>query len=376
MTEQSEFATDLTSLAARVGERIGGKIDVPNVQLSTPNAKWRVMSGLQKAIRRGNVEQAITTAAALVQSGDADHMLRRLCVIALEDIAFGDVYLCVDVFAYCGYSTVRKKLPEDALYHVVRAMAETPAHDRSPCELATRSDYGAPFGDFSKFLIQGTFETALAVFSVPDLEPEQRVLARFALGGILHDGAPPKKRTYAERHTKTWHEVQSGWHPALEFISRKCLALGGEPVGLISAMREIWDIEGGYPHWMSSETAPEPPAPIIHGLASVAYDMHCHEGKRAISYFRKACEPVRELTDSMGVEKPNAVLGDAIFEVEGKWCKNRVYSHWGLKNDQLSRDIDARAHGVDPLQFYALQEAVYENMDMLNYARDRVMQEV
>ena len=33
---------------------------------------------------------------------------------------------------------------------------------------------------------------------------------------------------------------------------------------------------------------------MVNGVASEAYDMHTRPGKRALAYFSKACEPVRE----------------------------------------------------------------------------------
>lgn len=364
----------LPQLTSSISARMDGSLSFRKATLSTPDSKWRVVSGLQKAIRRGDVDQTLLTASALYKH-DPQYLLRRLCVIAIEDIALGDVDLVAEVFGYCGYSAVRSALSEEALLYLLKAMAECPK-DRSACELATRAIYSPKTKPEIMQLISKTPEQNLEI-ALSDNSVILRTLARLSLGGILSDGAPRQTAVYGERNTKMWHTSQEGMTPSLDFISRKSMSFGGDLVLLVSAMRVVWEEENNkVPEWIfgNIELDPPPSATIVKGILSTSYDVHCHQGKRAIAYFLKACKPVREFFNENPTDSPNQCLGDALFEVEGKWCKSRVWSEWGQDNDELSVVSDAEAHGYSPETFYALMFLVATHLDELNVARARVME--
>jgi replication-associated recombination protein RarA len=65
------------------------KQDAP---LATPSQWWITLSNLQKAIRRGNLAQA-TLSANLLYRTDRAKLIRRMAVIALEDVGFGNLRL-------------------------------------------------------------------------------------------------------------------------------------------------------------------------------------------------------------------------------------------------------------------------------------------
>ena len=102
--------------------------------------------------------------------------------------------------------------------------------------------------------------------------------------------------------------------------------------------------------------------------------MHCHEGKRALAYFAKACAPVRRLLEEHGVTDRIGVLGGALFEAEGGVLDRRMA--WEREGrDSATWDAYRRQRELALLPDGCREELVgliVENMPMLNHARRRV----
>ena len=110
-----------------------------NAKLEHPNYWWNTLSNLQKAVRRGDLHQA-QLSAILLHNTDALKLRRRLCVIALEDIGFGDIRLVSRVLEYAAAHKKVSLQTEDktGISDALALLAELTqsVKDRSPCALS------------------------------------------------------------------------------------------------------------------------------------------------------------------------------------------------------------------------------------------------
>ena len=90
MTENPQCEADLLRLLGRLVE---DNSDLVSGLESGSQDRWLLASALQKAIRRGSVGIAVGTALEVLDL-NASYLWRRLCVVALEDIGFGDPLTC------------------------------------------------------------------------------------------------------------------------------------------------------------------------------------------------------------------------------------------------------------------------------------------
>jgi hypothetical protein len=105
-----------------------------------PNDKWLARSALQKAIRRGEHDEALSQAARLWKC-DPDYCWFALGVIAVEDIGFGDPE-CV-LWSHVGQlKTFRTKLDDGRLLTALVARMCEAVKSRSCCELSIAADWG------------------------------------------------------------------------------------------------------------------------------------------------------------------------------------------------------------------------------------------
>lgn len=88
--------------------------------------RWLLLSALQKSIRRNRVEFALSAARRLHQT-EPLNLLRRLKVIAVEDVACGDLPLVHRVLT-------AQQLDLPVLLELVAAMCGS-VKDRSACDL-------------------------------------------------------------------------------------------------------------------------------------------------------------------------------------------------------------------------------------------------
>jgi len=359
---------------ARIAARAKDCPTLKKAILTDKNAKWRVVSALQKAIRRGDTDQAVLTASALYNSGEEGYMHRRLCVIGLEDIAFGDMPLLTDLFAYFSSKPFRLSLPPEIFLCLVRDMCETPIKDRSPNEFNTSFSYSptdAPAK--AEALVRSTKENADTFYN-PEVLLSHRLAAGLAIGGALHDGnSNYKLRKRAASSTKLWREGLDYVPEEMAYVCSTALAFGGELTSLPTGMRLVYEMEKGYPAFAHSCPQPKPEAVIVNGLISPAFDMHTFEGKKCVAYFRKACPELVKWAEVNKIEDARSVIGDALFEVEGKWCDGRMFSKLGMELDALSHKAEAEKWGVDFVGFDQLMEIVTQNLPLLNEIRTKIL---
>lgn len=194
---------------------------------------------MQKAIRRGNADFA-TRYAALLHSVDPAYCWRRLQIVALEDVGFGDP-LSAAITLEAGHShRFRQKLGERPVLAAVSQSLADATKSRLITDLLVRA--GSPTPIPPSDLIAANTKPHEASFSAPWLV---HYLARRNTAG-LGKYVLPAWRLIEDRNLSTREDVDR---------------LGDS---------------------------------LIDGFLAASYDVYVREGRRAIRYLR-ACPPFRGL---------------------------------------------------------------------------------
>lgn len=279
-----------------------------------PSLKWRYVSGLQKAIRRGHSEVAAICADALSQI-DPGYFWKRLPTIALEDVGFGSKLACALTIEAAKSGQFRRKLGErQVLFYLVSKLSDS-TKDRSLCDLL-----------------------------------------------VLNQNRPPTAALWSQYvHSLDLPFIDS--YLAIE--GRSAANLGVQIPLLISRVTPPVTVVRSAPDPFGDE--------IIAGLPACTYDMHTWEGKRAYAYFAKACGSVRQFFSTNSELDPVRSIGIVMFISESAILNEHLT--WPGRCDLLcsSQERDYAVHGLTRTQAHELQLIAQENRLELNRARRAVV---
>ncbi len=343
-----------------------------NTHLGDPSHKWRCISAVQKAIRRSEKRPAMRAAYA-VDIADPNHLWRRLGVVALEDIAFGDPLLVATVYAMNGKMAWRHKIGRrKSLFWTIDRMAKA-VKDRSLCDMtcwASADPRLEKDWEFVSWRSQNELADLMRNKSAPLVT---RMLASWRLAD-----------TYRHEHShmtrkggdwKLWLDVaaQMGAPPLLRFIADR--AFKKQSDAMFAAIPLVWEmildsVKDGiaitvkHREMATMETVKNLPAP--------AFDMHTQDGKRALAYFAKACGPVRAFFEERPHLNKAATLGLVVFMVEGGLLKKDLRFAGRDDMEEATKWAELRGVGLDEAQGGALCQLVESNLSDLNRARAKV----
>lgn len=295
-------------------------MDMMTETKSTEDKKWLLVSGLQKAIRRGRAEKARQCAHA-VMGIDSDYLWRRLCVIALEDIGWGNPDVCAMVLAVATNKKFRATHGEKPLLFFLVDMLAGSIKDRTLCDFVNVWHHTAK----EKLTSDKTlFNHSVINSDMPFVGKYMAVKGRMALKIPL------------------WLPVQKQWN-----------------------MLKESEMFGSIKHDVAEQD--------IYGIPASAYDQHTMVGKKALAYFAKACDPIREWFVKHPFMDKVAVLGGIVFVVEGARLDRQLDFDWAgtIYDDALISDFH-HMNGASEEDRNELIEAVRKNLEALNKARVRV----
>jgi hypothetical protein len=349
-------------------------------RLSTPNAKWRVVSGFQKAVRFGSVDHALRCVNALVSGGEEKYLMRRMAVTALEDIGLADPVLAATVLA-----AVRNKKWRDAnggdarvLMNLARDMAAT-KKSRLACHISVAAGYSPNSLPLKQSVAAMLPEQWLDLYTDPGSDMEARMVAGWCLDGSLKYVDENGEEKYVARAKKEMLAAfdKLGLPCLLKAVGDWAARLGIEGLGVATGLAwTVW-FNGGEEATIHANEVDEP-EPVVRGMLSAAYDMHTQEGKRSFAYFSKSCPEISELAEKYGANKLG-YIGNLVFILEGSRLRNDVYGYGAAEYwAQQSYLAQMEAAGVAPeLAEKALAEGLpclLANMDKLHHARRRIME--
>jgi hypothetical protein len=283
-----------------------------------PCDRWLARSALQKAIRRGQTEIALSALAALLEQ-DRYGVWRHLIVIALEDVGVAGMDTVARVVAASRNRPWRKTMRGEwaVASFLVRQMAEG-LHCQAACDLLLRAK-NCP---------------ALELDRTNALDAE-----RAELGSLLNDSAAclEKKGVAALALGGGLAEEQRQRDPATVF---DLIEAQGYSSHVVATCRAAWRITRNpmafllplvWQEWMKSEfhevrDDPIPPVRMIGGVPSYAMDQFTRVGGQVARAYLAHDERMGPLLDGAGIPKSQRpkVLGDLLFLLEGSSLRRRV----------------------------------------------------
>ena len=339
-------------------------------KLKDENARWRVISSLQKSIRRGDLMNAWRAASALQVSGQETQMWRRLAVICFEDIGFGNLHICAAVALLASRKRMRNKYdPLGLLYCAVRLMCEA-VKSRAACDLANTT------ADQDEFKAKHAWDEPaklVALWRDMSLPLNQRITALFLLCGIK----------IGDSYTKKFNEILSAElgevtdHPILQTIIQR--ALTGEGLILAVTLLIAWGMCEAEKPTVKHIDLGEPR--MSGALPSVAYDMHSRDGIWAIRVLLKRNKKFHKLLlESMKFSEEDVnvyrIFCMVLFMVETELLDKFVMTKTSVKILADSRINEMNDCGVH-ISFLPFMMGTVNNMiEDLNGCRDWVVKQV
>ena len=285
-----------------------------------PDDRWVLRSALQKAVRFEMPGHAAWVADQMYTL-DRDGLLRRLGVIAIEDVFAGDLLATAQTLAVLGARDWRRSLGEQRVLRWLAGRLAEAHGDRSAAELldSGHSDERVDWMDLDR--LDESAMTRLVA------DPSQPFALRSAVAQLMagprfaFDKMPVTPTRTPTRLFQLLVEMGcTRW--SLYAAARTC-----------SLVRSgMWTQVAIADRWLREGTPSVVPGPefekttIGGGVISSAIDGHTRPGRIALSRFGKLPRMVR-LIDAATPETRKGVADYGVFYAEGAVLKNRVVWH-------------------------------------------------
>lgn len=329
--------------------------------------RWVLASNLQKSIRRGLVPTAVGTASRLF-AVDPRYFWRRLLVVAYEDVGYGDINRCHDLLKCFRREALHRDLgPQRVAQYFAHELA-TARKSRSLCDALAMLEFSVKREQYER-----------QCFALTD----DQLLAR-----VCDFTLPVINRMAAIRHICGYGVFAYGRYQTLSpadrgLMLRACTAQGLSDVEttLFRSGQNIADslnipipIIGPM-----TRTAEQTVQTVTHefegkhGLLYAALDRHTRVGKRCFARLAKDVPSLRDFFAHRPVLDPVAVIGVAMFIVEGA-----VLNHWLVVDgaEELCKDFNhnfLEHAGVRTDEQPELLELVRSTHEQLNRIRAQEM---
>lgn len=357
--------TGLDRIRAEVGEALTDY--APEVQPQVLRAdRWILASGMQKAIRRGEVKTAQSCAISLLQL-DKQMLWRRTLVTALEDIGVGDVALATHVIAAADASW-RKRVGGDGpvVLYLIDRMCDAPK-DRSADYLLSAAEHHADYeGDRNRLadaevgeLLDTAQDTALPL-------PTRALAAWFAAGIGTFKGTRLQRRPDSPDALFATYE-RMGAPVTLVEACRLATRRTRDPLPVFTPL--LWSELSRSKH-RSVDMIELRPARMVHGIPTYALDMHTRAGKQTVRLFVNSNGPVRyHLARHLEAKHWPRAVELALFHVESGEVRRRLTWDQGEEIKALGIEADFSECGLDREAVPGLLSLVKENLDQLDGIR-------
>ena len=366
----ASYLAPIEALARRDLEALSQSIVTQKPQdlhLPYPEARWLHLSNLQKAIRRGDVAQALDSAERLYHQ-DAAKLRRRLAVIALEDLSFGDLQLTATALTY---TALAAKQPGEAdlerCLGLVEQMAST-AKDRMVAELIGAAMDSPKRRDSVLKIAAAGAQACAALYRAEEADPRDRSLAGFALVGALNvDGRRVGAR---DRNALVAAATAMDLPDAALLILECALRIGGEVAALAVNVpilyRQMRD------QAIRVERVPLPEATVIEGLISSALDQHTRAGLRALSTYRLRWKPLAQFLRK-NVGDPRSAIHTLAFRTEGSALDREITCALGDQVFAWNEEAQCDAIGMEYAALPAAKHLFLGGLPALNAFRQQAI---
>jgi hypothetical protein len=300
---------------------------------------WEAMSLLQKAIRRGEENWALSAAATLL-STSPERLWRRFAVIAFEDIGVADIDRIGMTVAALSGKRFRRQIGGEwhAASVVVRLLCRS-VKCRAADDLSVLADWRPSNTQHRDALAELSPQQLAQLCSDQTLDIEQRAIALWYLVGT--------KRCRAAHLTPNHGDPELAFEVLSDLkvpstvveICRLGLKRSSDILAPLTAL--LWTQHCG--KRLTSKSDDRESDALVRGIPTWTYDKHVREGRRAIGRLLKANHEFAAWIDS--VEAPWGkfeLAGGMLFRIESGVVDNRL--QW-LMGKELQRRADYELHG-------------------------------
>lgn len=340
-----DFTDRLAALEAAIGQI--------NRVTRLPGDAWLSASGLQKAIRRGDVQNAAGFALSL-SLVDRRKLWSRLQIISLEDIGPANPELVIDIIAAFKSPLWRKRIGDTrAAVHFAKCMARS-VKSRFLTEAIFLTDLGEEASSLRKRLPRLSNKTLAFITLDPDKPAHERFMALHALAGT---------KLYPAKGFSRVGDLEA----ACDVMRR--LPGSSELVEVcISVLRDLrWPLALWMPLAVGMvddcrvEKDRPLSAPQIEGVPVYAADMYTRSGLASLRQLQRQVPALKAYSP--------AQVNEAAFFIEGENLDRRLTSE-ALGAFRL-RSISALMAdlGLDWDDYQALERALIKNWNVYNEIR-------
>ena len=321
--------------------------------------RWILMSGMQKAIRRGDAGLAGRLALSL-WSQDKRSLWRRLSIIASEDCAMGDIDLVLDVTVATKYPAWRKNVGDAALgVHFAQRMARS-TKTRYLTELYLYSDLSKQAAKARQWAETASFKELSSILHNPAKEAPEQTLALWGLFGSHRFEAKNFQRTdgNVEEAVKTVKKM-----PVPEEVLSICTATVGTPHFPLTMLLPIGWLENQRQSKNLTIRKETPvSSPECKGLPLFCVDgMYTRTGIASVKELKKAVPSLASYN--------NTQIGEGYFFIEAETLNPRLTCPaWeDFRRDSIFAVMQSL--GVEDEDYMALHRALIKHYDLYNDIR-------
>lgn len=325
--------------------------------------KWVVSSAMQKAIRRGLVDIALSAAASLWHQ-DRQNFWRRLHIAALEDVGVGHIDAVVQVLAATASPSFRKHVGDLQVgLYLTRLLCEA-TKCRAADELFLQLERSSAHDDMRKHFAKAE-DSLLIAYITDESEPlSTRAMALWYLAGTqkyTSDIIPQRKGSM-----KLAAEVVASLavSPA---ITHGCIAVMKRtqwPLALFTPL--IYQETQKQPDALIIEPCSIPDSPCVEGIPHFAADVYTRIGQSCFRQLQKDVPELREYSVKQ--------IGVAVFYLEGGLLDKVLLSPMLAELQQAGELADAEGLGLPLLDYMNLRNCLMHNMPTLTDIRQEQLQ--
>jgi hypothetical protein len=342
------------------------------VSLKKPDHKYKALSNLQKSIRRGLLDEAFRSVSAMLSGKDSEnHLVRRLPVIAMEDIGIANPYLVSLTILLLSRVRLRNKYGTERLVYWLTEQLCKSRKSRLLCDIEYAISHSPLWQPHRKMV--GEFTTRQRLSWVFDPEPNvfDRSLALWAIQGTDRWEIPDMPTIAHDKDLVIKMMIELGMPPIISFMRYRYSLSYFD--GMFIPIPAVWELLAETTQVSEVVTEFPPVEQRIRGAMPCAYDVHVQDGIKAMAYFSKSCDAIREFfVRNPGLDKIKA-LGMAVFIAESGLLDRKLTFDFEPEISESCKEYEISAAGLEVETGLELIELVRIHRAELDYARKKVV---
>ena len=334
-----------------------GKPPAPRPMDASP---WVAMSALQKAIRRGREDIALSAAGTLLRDAP-EKLWRRIGCVAYEDVGMASLDSVGLATVALGGKQVRAALGGEwaVASCVVSELCRVPKC-RAADDLLMASELHPAYAVARADLPYLTTRELIAVATGQGSVQERALALWFALGTDRRRSTLMSRR--GEPQVVFDYLCEAGWPHSLVEVAREGFRRTNE---MLCPLVALLSCEQREATWVEDDDLP--PEVMIGDAPSWALDIFSRDGRAVFARFLATDAPAaRWVRGNVKPARRVAFLGHIVFRVEGGLVANRM--RWPLA-DELRRQCDVECSGSDCPDATEILDLMRADLPLLNEAR-------